>query len=339
MSFFNSKEEVLDVELTPYGKLLLSRGLFKPSYYSMHDDGVIYDSDYANVSENTNNAEVRIQDETPVHKPFYKFSESKPYLTKDINQEIFNSQKANLAIKKTNLPPSILSNSTISNLYVPSWEIYNLSSIFSTSSLYFTTTGIVSASIPQFDVAINTKFIKATQEQVEETPRLTRIFNSIEPSNILYDNDNIYFTINRPLILKIIENNIDIDYDAFELEVYKCTTDEDGNESYDQLKYSKVFENYDEQTDMYVANNQIRISQLEETEGLNVVDKTTVDYYFDCLTDKEISQINACKYILRSQEDQDLIFNDITICNELRVNFDTDPLYDEATFDATGKVC
>ena len=46
MEFFNRKEEVLDVELTQYGKYLLSVGKFKPSFYAFFDDDVIYDTQY-----------------------------------------------------------------------------------------------------------------------------------------------------------------------------------------------------------------------------------------------------------------------------------------------------
>ena len=37
MTFFNKKEEVLDIELTPHGKGLLSQGKFRPSYYLFFD--------------------------------------------------------------------------------------------------------------------------------------------------------------------------------------------------------------------------------------------------------------------------------------------------------------
>jgi hypothetical protein len=46
MEFFNRKEEVLDVELTQYGKYLLSVGKFKPSFYAFFDDDVTYDTRY-----------------------------------------------------------------------------------------------------------------------------------------------------------------------------------------------------------------------------------------------------------------------------------------------------
>lgn len=57
MEFFNRKEEVLDVELTQYGKYLLSVGKFKPSYYAFFDDDVIYDLQYQGNPPNDAEAE------------------------------------------------------------------------------------------------------------------------------------------------------------------------------------------------------------------------------------------------------------------------------------------
>jgi len=44
MSFFDSKEEVINVEFTQYGRYLLSKGKFNPRFYAFYDDDVIYDS-------------------------------------------------------------------------------------------------------------------------------------------------------------------------------------------------------------------------------------------------------------------------------------------------------
>ena len=44
MEFFNKKQDVIKVELTGYGKNLLSKGVFKPVYYAYSDDGVLYDA-------------------------------------------------------------------------------------------------------------------------------------------------------------------------------------------------------------------------------------------------------------------------------------------------------
>jgi hypothetical protein len=46
MEFFDRKEEVLDVQLTQYGKYLLSVGKLDPVYYSFFDSDIDYDTQY-----------------------------------------------------------------------------------------------------------------------------------------------------------------------------------------------------------------------------------------------------------------------------------------------------
>ena len=77
MEFFDRKEEVLDIQLTQYGKYLLSVGKLKPVYYAFFDSDVDYDTQYqglppapenaastAGPSENQKDTEDRIK-ETP----------------------------------------------------------------------------------------------------------------------------------------------------------------------------------------------------------------------------------------------------------------------------------
>ena len=46
MTFFNKKEEVLEVQLTRLGRQLLSQGRFKPASYEFMDEDVVYDRQY-----------------------------------------------------------------------------------------------------------------------------------------------------------------------------------------------------------------------------------------------------------------------------------------------------
>lgn len=61
MKFLDRKEQVLELDLTQYGKSLLSRGKFKPVYYAFFDDDVIYDGQYASVSEISTQSSDRIK--------------------------------------------------------------------------------------------------------------------------------------------------------------------------------------------------------------------------------------------------------------------------------------
>ena len=68
MLFMNKKEEVLDIQLTPHGRFLLSLGKLKPVYYSFHDSNILYDGRYAGLSQLTKEIEDRIQHNTPQSK-------------------------------------------------------------------------------------------------------------------------------------------------------------------------------------------------------------------------------------------------------------------------------
>ena len=89
MEYFNKKEDVLDIELTPFGELLLSQGEFKPEYYAFYDDGILYDANYAGVSEIQNEVKKRIK-ETPRLKTQYQFrgGEFPKHVTQKVVMEI-----------------------------------------------------------------------------------------------------------------------------------------------------------------------------------------------------------------------------------------------------------
>ena len=73
MSLFNKKEDVVEIQLTPYGKHLLSKGKFKPEYYAFFDDDILYDGQYADLDEVQNDVQDRIE-KTPRTKTQYVFS-------------------------------------------------------------------------------------------------------------------------------------------------------------------------------------------------------------------------------------------------------------------------
>tara|TARA_Y100001973_G_C5205454_1_gene341163 strand:- start:3687 stop:4769 length:1083 start_codon:yes stop_codon:yes gene_type:complete len=61
MTFFNKKEEVIEIQLTQYGKYLVSLGKFKPTQYAFFDADIIYDTSYVDLSEAQNDSELRIK--------------------------------------------------------------------------------------------------------------------------------------------------------------------------------------------------------------------------------------------------------------------------------------
>ena len=73
MTFFNKKEDVVSIELTPYGRSLLAKGKLKPAYYAFFDDDILYDAGAAGFSEDNNQIQTRIVDETTLDRDWETF--------------------------------------------------------------------------------------------------------------------------------------------------------------------------------------------------------------------------------------------------------------------------
>ena len=54
VKFFDQKEEVISIELTPYGKEKFASGSFSPKHYAFYDEAILYDGTYANIAESQN---------------------------------------------------------------------------------------------------------------------------------------------------------------------------------------------------------------------------------------------------------------------------------------------
>ena len=73
MKFFNKQEQVIDLQLTQYGKYLLSTGKFKPVFYAFFDDGILYDPEYAYGPQEQKDIQNRIKSETPTLGTQYNY--------------------------------------------------------------------------------------------------------------------------------------------------------------------------------------------------------------------------------------------------------------------------
>jgi hypothetical protein len=323
MSFFNSKEEVINIELTSYGKFLLSKGLLKPVYYSFHDEDILYDSNYAGFSEPASVAEVRIQEQTPYLKPLYSFKSPKPSLERALDQENYLESLQNLSDYNVDYFDNSIGNSTISNLYLPAWNIKSLSINFNSIQKTFGD----NLRIPQFNCALTSSIYITTQNKFEKDAELQA---AIDIENTIFINNDVFLTEYEELVLKIEEENVDADIDKFDIEVYKVETDSDNVESYVLMKFVKEIK--------YVDNNNLLRTITNSSVNYNL-DKNYIEKYLEFNFDKNINTDVACKYIIKSITDQDQIFETIDICNNVSTRYQTNNLYDIITDNATGKNC
>lgn len=206
MEFFDPKEQVIDIQLTQYGKHLLSLGKFQPIYYNFFDDNVLYDSSYVSSSEAQNSIHDRIKLETPRLLTQYSFTGLE---SKRINNT---------------LDQYILGTVSVDSAYAPAWNVICINGNISGS--ISNATGSILDMQP-----ITFKTISTTNEN-----------NLNFENNILitkYEDGSFIKTIEDEIRLQISEENSSIDNENFEIEVFLV---EETTNNLKRLKFARIKE-------------------------------------------------------------------------------------------------
>ena len=225
MSLFNPKEDVIEIQLTQFGKYLLTTGRFKPEFYAFFDDDILYDSRYAQfVSESQNDVQTRIEEETIRSRLQYVFNGVETNLDKKIQStpDRFSLQKS-------------LGTSETDNNKAPYWNINFIRGEIVSSS-YFTTGSFATASIPQLNIEIDYKlFIKefGKNNNGDDEPV------SFIPNSYL---DGTYIKIvNKDVFLDVQEMNSNLSKETFLIEGFIIEKDNRNNDVFIPLKNPEKF--------------------------------------------------------------------------------------------------
>ena len=283
--FLNKKEQVYDLQLTSYGKYLLSVGKFKPVYYAFFDDNVLYDGAYAQVSESQNSIHTRIKDETQYLESFVLFrdlddsmSELKggyeDYVVGDTISPIQSQPAADIFRFDRMIGDAWLDGDRNK---APAWKIVSLQGLISSSAQYETGSF---TQIPQinytlrYSVSTQDSEFLVSPDDVQQLQEQTLRF--IDDSVIVLESDN-------PLIY-VDEINTQLLTENFDIEVFKVTG------SQNRTLERKYF-----QREIPQVVNGMLISETQRENLANTFTTNSVEYYFDVLTDAQIDPVKACK--------------------------------------------
>jgi len=214
MEFFNKKQDVLDIELTSYGKQLLSRGLFHPMYYAFSDDGILYDQKWVTGSASTerqSEIEPRIQEGTPRLKtqnrkvgaeraihilPAVQFLPQLQLLAdlfeySSLEEALLNTTKMNIQtdfIESQKLLENVLGTKSYFNDYNPAWNLLLYHGNIKNSTSYYQKKDIVS-DIPQVNITLSDTLYKLRLEDdpqkiVPEAKNIMSTFKTIKENQI-----------------------------------------------------------------------------------------------------------------------------------------------------------
>jgi len=330
MTFFNKKEEVLDIKLTQYGKALLGTGRFKPEYYAFFDDDVLYDG--SNVSgshvEYSNLTSKRIKEETPRTHLQHIFSgvEMKGDKINALSGigKVENPEHIPLKISTYEREYALglpIGTSTTSK-YSPAFSIKVLKGKINSAKQILTGSQNeeVNLRIPQLDMeGIRfTTTAKNAPAQLDGTESV--IFSNITKNNedkecddafplvitqqgevvskILFSDDKSFIEMDEDeIILEIEELNAESGLEKFDIEVFEVRDPESTDpHNHQVLKPLYFFEkNYSDQEDIIKEDGYY--SEIDDQLHGFGYEEDHVEYYLDLFIDNEIDRNLLCSFL------------------------------------------
>jgi len=310
MSFFNKKEEVLDVQLTQYGKYMLSKGKFKPVYYTFSDDEILYSTEYAESSktETKKESSERIQKETQRLKNLYAYEGIETRVLKLNNHQIldkgsgFQSGKTGRVEKmpvgelygfdyqddiemhhdQKNLVRNYIGHSTPGERFVPSWEIESLmGGDIKDVNISSSTPNIgIKRPVISMDVHYDITAKKFPESETEDVIEIEEYRTQTGLEKQIFFTDNTTVTIeDDALVLSVVEENVDYAKENFEIEMFVEETERIGQ--FFSILGGTFLPKYETSLRrLYFADD------VEEA-----ADKRYVQYYFDCLSDQDMADL------------------------------------------------
>ena len=336
--YFNPKEDVIDIQLTQYGKALFSRGKFKPDSYAFFDNDILYNSEFAHLSESQNDSQQRIMELTPRLQAQYVYRGIESNLQKNfdtlvaskVNVETINIQQTEEREYALGMP---LGTSDPNSTGRPSWDIGFYKAPLSGAIMYHTGSSEKKEHIIQLDCTYYLKsgVIIDTEDQMSEDPvsaladikkgyRVPYDAGLVEPYALSpsYDDDS-YFYVKKDdyVFLDVIENNTSHEVENFDIEVFKVEKESNPNVSgslREVLVPLRFFQKRQTKSANFPTDEMVSLELIPE------VDETYVEYYFDISSDLDIEEGVFCELLRKFKDSKQVpnIFSDINI----------DPAYD-----------
>ena len=310
MTYFDKKQDVYHIELTPHGRYLLSIGKLNFKSYAFFDDDIIYDVSRFGITEKQNSTKERIQTETPYMKTNgnyygvdtnFNMLESKQVFLKEqrgqVKFEAFHYLKDSIGSheykneKTTNFKVDFLNN-----------EMLSFSNVMTPSPGDTTQQGLGGqySYIPQVNFEIE---YKTNVSNISDAPASSDGIDNINFSKVFSDGSYIN-VLEEDVIIQIQELNSENLSENFRLEVFIEEEKTDPVPGINLVKYYRplVFGNKVQKIvdGMLVSDESIR--EQEEDISDQIINEDFVEYYFELNVDKEIASEEVCALVNQIRE-------------------------------------
>lgn len=294
MTFKNQKEEVIEIELTSYGKHLLSKGKFRPTFYAFFDDDVLYDAEYTGTAEEQNYAQTRILEETPRLRVQTTYTGLETEIEKQIEEARTQQKKLKDSFQTTKERHYALSaplgRSILSSDFAPSWDVTLHGANFQQQLVVSTTEGKQVLPIPQMNLeSLDYKVKVISEEDNGDTPfghPQTGTTNGITQEEF-FDNGNAIMIKHKDIVIEIDELHTDSLSENYDIEIF-LVEDEEGTNEEILVPLSFIRDIEDNIVNGLYVDRDAEVVNIE-------VDETSVENYLNILIDKEIDIDDLCR--------------------------------------------
>jgi len=305
MTFFNKKEDVLKIELTPYGRSLLSNGKLMPKYYAFFDDDIIYDLQYGGDTENQDITKERILGSTPSLRPQRDLVSPELQLSSFERDEDSSRPYSKIAMNFLTEP---LGTSDGTFEEAPSWNVSFLLGEISSSSAFIAVSGSDTTHtkrIPQIETTL--EYTMEIRNQRNDSPvRGQEVSPNVPVSEVFPDGTYINL-IDEQILCKILEEKGFLQKDGLEMEVFLY---EENEETPKKLKFAP--------REKTVIDGMI----VEDSVAAINLTPDYVEYWLDIEVDSEIPDSEICKGVQKLKAEDILVDVDV-VCPDLEgVDFD-----------------
>ncbi len=300
MTFFNKKEEILEIKLSSYGKQKLAAGTLKPVYYAFYDDDILYDGARAGVLEDNNDIEPRIQENTPSMRVQTSFTDLEKRVMLQTHEVDENGVYSNDNIMDLKNDPSVfqdynglnnvlpLGNCQLGTQYLASWRLEFLEGMYGAFRITTKEPSTCTApfkcqkpilNIPQIDVDLNVQPVLVEKTFLGAADPETGRYASVNP-----DNNHFIRLVDDYLLLDVQEFNVDLRNDSFTLEVYEVKNDP-SNLADQEILHPKLFK---KEVQSIVDGIMLEKDEIDAQISNVEVDERFADFYFSILPDDSI---------------------------------------------------
>ena len=309
MTFFNKKTEVMQIEMTPYGRYLYSIGKFMPHSYEFVDDDVMYKM--SGSTETQESAHSRILSETPKPKINRAFQDE---AAQAISPPTISDMR--IMTRKMNQRQSSLyslGRSAYSGSNIPLMQTTMLQGAITGSQMTYTVSSSAGSGgevlIPQVDVDLNFKAV------LRDTLDIPDDYDGESVQSVTFD-DGTYVDIRyiEPII-HLKEFNSFYEKENFEIEVFKVTG-LTGDETLTPLKMDKKISAIVNDMLVVDSNNQ------DTLDDASFNDEPTIDfmnYFFGVQVDNEIPPEELCKAVDKLEINSQFLDEEL-ICPDQRTD-------------------